>query len=808
MTRTSGPRRPALRPTAVGVMLALTALSTSAALARELNGEAETIDDTHTVEEWRLINGAQLTVDGGSTNTLSVHDTSTAILRNATVTRKEGAMSTYSMLLQDGARAIATSSHFIDGGIWVAGNSSAELIGSSVTMHAADLVENARAAWGFSLNTASPDEKPTLLLDATRVSVADRPDEEHYSSGIGAYMRAGELTLRNRSEMEAANVGVIAHGSSSQNHALTLRLDNSHIAGGRGSAIEFNASQDAENTFDVLIANGSTLSAGDNNLLHVRAYRDTPTTGHNDINFTVDDSRLEGDIRFDDTHMQGSVDVVLRNRARLTGRFFNVTTAAISGDSTWVLSGDSSVGHLQLDDGTVALGDGSRFNTLSLDSFSGDGGTLVFNAKLEGDDSLADRLVISGDAEGQANVRVNNVGGQGAQTDKGIELITIGGQSDARFDLQGRAAGGLYDYFLFKDGNGNWYLRSEWREEPEAPDECELDPTAPHCEVTLPVEPGEPDPETPDPEDPNTPEPVLRPETGAYLANHAAVGQLLQHSARERRGATTQEDGARTWASVAHADARMDVSGQQHLRTQRSRLQAGVDIAGFDGGRGHVGAMLGASQADATSRSRVTGYAARASVEGGSAGVYAQWSHKATTLDATVQYGQFRNRVAGDGLAAERYDSAAWQATLDAQHRVALGQVGSMAVQLQPELTLTWTALRMDRHVERNGTVIAPDEDTGLSTRLGLRLEGEAAFAAGQFQPYVAIHADQKHGRSALMFDGERIEGGQPRHRVTLSTGGRLQFGNRVSGWMELSAGRGSERYRDAAARLGVQYRW
>ncbi|MBR7559621.1 autotransporter outer membrane beta-barrel domain-containing protein, partial [Mycobacterium tuberculosis] len=88
-------------------------------------------------------------------------------------------------------------------------------------------------------------------------------------------------------------------------------------------------------------------------------------------------------------------------------RFFNVTSASIDGDSTWLMSGDSTVGHLALGStGTVALGNGSTFKTLSVDTFDGAGGTLLFKTQLGDDSSATDKLIIKGDANGQANVRV------------------------------------------------------------------------------------------------------------------------------------------------------------------------------------------------------------------------------------------------------------------------------------------------------------------------------------------------------------------------------------------------------------------
>ncbi|PAM47156.1 hypothetical protein CEJ63_23150, partial [Acinetobacter baumannii] len=111
-------------------------------------------------------------------------------------------------------------------------------------------------------------------------------------------------------------------------------------------------------------------------------------------------------------------------------------------------------------------------------------------------------------------------GGAGALTSEGIRLISVGGQSDAQFSLQGRAVAGAYDYFLYKGGvatpdDGNWYLRSEYvppvdPPEPPDPPQPPIDPPAPPINP-----PGPPGPPV-DPPLPPAPPRVERPEPAVY----------------------------------------------------------------------------------------------------------------------------------------------------------------------------------------------------------------------------------------------------------------------------------------------------
>jgi outer membrane autotransporter protein len=164
---------------------------------------------------------------------------------------------------------------------------------------------------------------------------------------------------------------------------------------------------------------------------------------------------------------------------------------AIESGSQWTLTGDATVGELQVLNSGVALSDGSgRFNTLTVDGdLHSAGATFLFQGTLAGDDSAMDRLHVRGDSSGDALIAVKNIGGVGAPTVDGIALIEIDGASLASYTLSGRAVGGSYEYFLFQGGladpsDGNWYLRSQWF------DICQDNPAAPGCVV----DPGRSDP--------------------------------------------------------------------------------------------------------------------------------------------------------------------------------------------------------------------------------------------------------------------------------------------------------------------------
>jgi len=807
-SRTAFATRPTLRPLARGLLLALAALPAAAALAGDLDGTDHTVVAGDAAEDWKLRNGAELTVAAGAmTGYIEAHENSRVVTDGATIVRPLSGLN-HAVRVLDDAHLEARDTTFIGGGILLSGNSpSAHLVNSRIFVSTADGYTTSTTGLDIVSLPGTPISiDPVMTVEGTEVRVENASAGVlPINNGIGARMAYGRMNILAGSYVEGANIGALILGLRlTEGIGATpaqLLIDNSTIKSGTGAAIRV-APRTEDQNVQITVANGSNLISGDGNLLLVQSHEDTPVSASvTNVNFTVDDSRLAGNVTLDtSTVPNGALNVFLRNKAQIDGQFTNVTTASIDSDATWLLTGDSNVGQLTLGNtGTVALGNGSAFNTLNVDTFTGNGGTLLFNTTLGDDTSATDKLIVSGDTSGQANVRVLNAGGAGAQTSKGIELIRVGGASNGQFDLQGRAVGGQYEYFLFRDAtDGGWYLRSQLA---TAPDPCVVDPTLPECQPIDPV----------DPVDPIDPVPVLRPEAGAYLANQFAMDQLLRHSWRDRQGGSmAAEDGVRGWARVDANQSKLSaVEDQLDLRVDRSRVQLGADLGVFAEGRGRVGVMGTLAQSSATSRSLLTGYSAKGKVNGGALGLYSSWNTDTLYVDASVQRGQFRNRVQGEGLAEERYDSDIWQSSLEAGYRIGVGQIGNTTLHLQPELQLVYTDASIDRHEEANGTVVRSLGDSGLSGRAGLRLQGEGHSTAGaSVSPYVVANWYRDGASNGMAFDDEALKASVPRNRYELNAGARVDFRSGLSAWGGLGVMRGDHGYRETTANLSVAYKW
>jgi len=127
--------------------------------------------------------------------------------------------------------------------------------------------------------------------------------------------------------------------------------------------------------------------------------------------------------------------------------------------------------------GTVSPGLDGTFGTMTVaGNYVATNGSVHISSRLGDDASPTDRLIVSGDVSGTSTVKVSNLGGYGAETINGIQIIQVGGVSPGNaFVLSGdyttetgeqAVIGGVYAYTLQyggmqTQGDGNWYLVSE-----------------------------------------------------------------------------------------------------------------------------------------------------------------------------------------------------------------------------------------------------------------------------------------------------------------------------------------------------------
>ncbi len=584
------------------------------------------------------------------------------------------------------------------------------------------------------------------------------------------------------------------------------------------------------NNTDVVARQQGNLDGG--RLLRVSdtVFTDGSSVATADILFTADNSRLTGDVVVDSA--TANVQMTLRNGTVFNGALRNdsgyqVGQLAMDDSSQWNVRSNSSVGSLD-HAGTIAFVAPTTddFKTLTVTGdYVGNDGHWLFNRALGDDASLGDQLVIQGNSSGTASVSVRNAGGAGALTSEGIRLISVGGQSDAQFSLQGRAVAGAYDYFLYKGGvstpdDGNWYLRSEYVppvDPPEPPDPPIDPPTPPIDPPAPPIDPPLVPPV--DPPLPPAPPRVERPEPAVYMANQSSALGMFRHSLYDRSGDPAEATGGGSDA-IAWAQVRSSAPGsrghQVDVDSELNSVLLGVGrrFEANAGGQLQAGVMAGHGRARNDSRSQVTGYTAHGVVNGTSLGLYATWLQDARMehgayVDGWLQYGRFRNSVQGEGLQKEHYRSHSWTGSAEAGYVLPVQRTAQRGVYLEPQLQVIHSRYDADRVVEANGTVVEGRDKDSTTTRVGLRLYTRSLTQRqGQVQPFVAVNWWSGGNDATIAVDGERLRRQLPRDIYEAKAGVQVNLSGGWRGWGEISHQTGGMGFRDTSGQLGVSYRW
>ncbi|MFP8444074.1 autotransporter outer membrane beta-barrel domain-containing protein [Citrobacter braakii] len=166
---------------------------------------------------------------------------------------------------------------------------------------------------------------------------------------------------------------------------------------------------------------------------------------------------------------QSGTTLTLDNGTILTGNVAGDSTGAgdmaIKGASVWHLDGDSTVGALTLDNGTVdfrpstttRLTPAFQAVSLALGSLSGSG---MFRMNTDIASHTGDMLKVAGNASGNFVLDIKNTGREPVSAGAPLQVVQTGG-GDAMFTLNGgKVDAGTWEYGLSKE-NTNWYLKAD-----------------------------------------------------------------------------------------------------------------------------------------------------------------------------------------------------------------------------------------------------------------------------------------------------------------------------------------------------------
>ncbi|NNU59241.1 autotransporter family protein [Ochrobactrum soli] len=438
------------------------------------------------------------------------------------------------------------------------------------------------------------------------------------------------------------------------------------------------------------------------------------------------------------------------------------------------LIGDGNVGSV-VNHGTLIPG-GENSSSLDIEgNYTGEKGSVIqIYGRLGDDTSEITQIAIDGNTEGQSNLHVENIEGKGADTQKGIEVISVGGQSDAVFTLIGDyelspgipvVIAGAHSYFLEKGSasdasDGNWYLRSHVEQmvcpspEPEQP----AQPCIPSCPLPEPGQPAQPCLPTCSVTEPEACSPtgeIYQPGVPLYTGYGQFVSSLNTVSTMSQRVGNRYWNGV-SGRQIAEGDGpgldAIPDPNNPHILTEAGLIWGRIDAAhsqvqlynstlnsGYSSDQWNIRAGID-QQLKEYAASRVIGSvwleygSAKADlasyfgsgdikVNSYSLGTAITWLHEnGFYLDSQARFSWTRSDITSSTLnralvSGAKGDGLAF--SLEAGQRLALNDIWSWT----PQAQLTWSQTALDNFTDPYEAEVSFDDFKNLTARAGLTLQ-------------------------------------------------------------------------------------
>lgn len=361
-------------------------------------------------------------------------------------------------------------------------------------------------------------------------------------------------------------------------------------------------------------------------------------------------------------------------------------------------------------------------------NYTGNNGLLLLDTVLGGDASLTDKLNVEGDTAGSTKVRVINVGGTGAQTVNGIEVITVTGESSGSFALENEyVVAGAYAYRLHKgskDGDElkNWYLRSELNNT----DDPEYQPGSPVYEAypqallamngvsTLQQRVGNR---------------VWSGKGNQVIAQGADA--ITPYASPEEAGALVEGNGVwgRMEGGYNHFESRYSTSGTG-FNQNTFKMQAGIDGVLSETENSKLLGSITAHYIHGKTTTKSTDYVdGDISTDGyGFGGALTWYGNEGLYVDGQAQLTWYRSDLTTSALnapvLADGNKGFGYALSLETGKRYALD--GQYA--LTPQAQLVYSSVDFDDFIDGFGAAVSLDRGRSLQGRLGLALEKQNSW--------------------------------------------------------------------------------
>ncbi len=466
--------------------------------------------------------------------------------------------------------------------------------------------------------------------------------------------------------------------------------------------------------------------------------------------------------------------------------------------------------------------------------YTGMSGSLIaMNSVLGDDNALTDHLTITGNSAGVSDIRISNIGGAGAKTVNGMQIVSVGGDSRAAFSLSRPVVVGAWEYSLNQHSDGNWYLESaDTTPVPDKDDNTDGNTDDGNGGNTDGGNGGNTDGGNGGNTDGDnsgnndggnsggyTPPEMsnLAPEVGAYLGNYLAAQDMFLHKRDDRDQLTLRnEEDLNTWMYVKGRYHENDVAGGKvNYDTTQYVMQVGSDFISkkMDTGVLHSGVMFGAGQAKTDSTSTGSKRSAQGKVDGVNVGIYATWQEdqqlrKGSYIDSWASFGWYHNSLTSDGRSDESYDSHGFAVSLEAGHAWIVDSENERTWKIEPQIQAIYSYLDQENHTDADGVRISTPDNDGILGRVGVKTSYFVQKDVQAWQPYVAVNWLKGAGQNDIAFNGEAFSNDTPDDRGQLELGitGKLNETTLIS--LRASGEWGENGYDAYGGHILLNHRW
>ncbi|WP_085640868.1 MULTISPECIES: autotransporter outer membrane beta-barrel domain-containing protein [unclassified Pseudomonas] len=744
--------------------------------AGTLVGGSQTLTNGAPVEAWTLSQGATLNVE--QAQTLGINASHSTL--NAT-----GA-TTQQISVSQGS-VVNLSDSTVNGGNARAGveiiNSTGTINASTVTGNRLGLqaARNVSTASGSSISVT--DSRITGASGGARATAFSSLDfsssrvEGTGAGSAGVSLLSGSASARNGTQIVGGQNGVTLGLEGAGLPASQLTLDGASVEGKSGSAVLVDNNGRAAPVTRIDVLDGSTLTGGNGIAVEVK--------GAADAAINVERSDLVGNVQVSDgsvaalTLTQGSltgnvtgdassaVSVGLQQGSQLKGVMTDVAKVDIGGQSRWALTGDSKVGDLNLDGGTVKLGSDDGFHQLNVNNLSGNG---LFEMSVDFATLQSDVLNVTGVATGNHQLLIASTGTEPPSGQPVTVVHTAGG--DAAFSLanaDGKVDLGAFSYGLKADeSRNNWFLDPSGRTvSPSTRTVMALFNTAPTVWY------------------------------GELTSLRSRMGEVRFN--QEKSGAW-----ARAYGNKYNVN---DAFGDGYRQTQQGFTLGADAPLHFSDGQWLLGVMAGYSTSDLNLHTGSSG-----TIKSYYAGTYLTWLDEASGyyVDSVLKVNRFRNDAkAGlsDGTRAKGdYDNSAVGGSVEVGRHIKLDD----GYFIEPFTQWSAVVIQGRDFDLNNGLRAEGDRTRSLLGKAGATAGRKMQLSDGtQVQPYVRAALVHEFSRNnEVKVNNNAFDNDLSGSRAEVGAGIAVNLSERWQAHAEVDYMNGSNIEMPIGGTLGVQFKW